>query len=300
MGSGSRMGGMFGGSVPKRTPGIGDGLGGSDKFRDAFSEIAAANAESGIARPDPLASIIGKAPQQHKGGFGDVLQVLLAVGADATDPQGRGIYTKNLAQQWGSRREAYEKSMDEYKGRNQIANLPGMNQRELAAYSVDPKSWASNMSKAATSRYDAATLNPGDTRTYGEGQGSFQAPTRGQQYAKSLNLQPGTPGYETAIRDQELGAQGPTGFQNNMQLEGVRQSGRVGLENLRQTGRTSMEGIRQGNRMGLRSTPTYRDLNPPPPRVGGRSGSSGGAVTATNPQTGEKMMFVNGKWIPAR
>lgn len=300
MGGGTKRGGMFGGNAPIRTPGIGDGMNDSDPFRAAFGDMLTQNADSGIARPDPLARLIGQAPKRNTGGVGDVLSTILAVAADATDPEGRNRFTSNLASQWAKRGEDYDQKLAAYQNRETVANLPGMNEREMVAYMTDPKAWGSNMSRAATSRYDAATLNPGDERFLGEGNGVYQAPTRGQQYARSLDLQPGTPEYETAIRDQELGAQGPTGFQNNMQLEGVRQSGRVGLENLRQKGRMGMEGVRQGNRTALRGVPTYGQLHPPPPRLGGRRVSAGGAVTATNPQTGEKMIFENGKWVPAR
>ena len=41
-------------------------------------------------------------------------------------------------------------------------------------------------------------------------------------------------------------------------------------ERMRQQGRMGMETMRQGNRMNLRGTPTYRDMNPPPPRNSGR------------------------------
>lgn len=305
MGGGSRkdIAAAFNRQPSHSTPGIGDGIPGNRPiggFQQAFGDMITANADSGISKPDPLAPLLGQAPKRDKGSFGDVLSTILAVAADATDPEGRGIYTKNLAQQWGKRGDAYDAALKTFQDRQQMASLPGMTQREMAAYIADSKAWGSNMSRAATSRYDAATLNPGDERFLGEGNGVYRAPTRGQQYARSLDLQPGTPEYETAIRDQELGAQGPTGFQNNMQLEGVRQSGRVGLENLRQKGRMGMEGVRQGNRTALRGVPTYSQLHPPPPRLGGRAVSAGGAVTATNPQTGEKMMFANGKWVPAR
>jgi hypothetical protein len=185
-----------------------------------------------------------------------------------------------------------------------------MNEREMAAYIADPKAWGSNMSRAATSRYDAATLNPGDVRTYGEGNGVYQAPTRAEQFAQALGIVKGTPEYETAIRDQELGAQGPTAFQNDVRLddhrtgnqkmlEAARQLGRVQLEGVRQGNRIGVEGVRQNNRMGLRGAPTYRDINGAPPRVGSGTAGAPREVTATGPN-GEKIVFRNGQWVPAR
>lgn len=266
------MGSGFGRSTGLSSAHAVDAPGGSDRFRAAFGDMTTRNADSGIGRPDPLAPLIGAAPQRHKGGFGDVLSTILAVAADATDPQGRGLYTKNLAAGWGKRGEAYDEKLAEYQARQRVANLPGMNEREMAAFMADPKAWGSNMSKAAVSPYEAATLNPGDQRFLGAGRGAYQAPTRGQQYAQSLDLQQGTAPYYNALRDQELGAQGPTAFQNVQRVEKMRQGNRVALEGVRQTNRTDLEGQRQGDRVsleGVRQT-NRADLKriPPPPRLG--------------------------------
>lgn len=274
--------------------------GGSAAFKSSFADMLEANKESGIARPDPLASLLGQAPKRDKGGVGDVLATILAVAADATDPEGRGIYTKNLASQWGARRDAYDKAMASYQNRQMMANLPGMTDRELAAYIADPKAWGGHMADAATSRYQAATLNPGDQRYLGEGNGVYQAPTRAEQYAQSLNLQPGTPEYEAALRDQELGAQGPTGFQNSMALEAARQQGRVGMESLRQTGRSNLEGVRQGNRLNLEGVRQGNRVNlrrtPPPPRLGGTA-VAGPAVPTASDGKGGTVYLRNGRWV---
>lgn len=258
-------------SGPTSPPGLSAGFrdAGSPAFQQAFGGMMEANRDSGIARPDPLAALVGEPPKQNKGGFGDVLSTILAVAADATDPEGRGLYTKNLANQWGQRGDAYQKALAAFQGRQQVANLPGMTEREMVAYMNDPKAWGGHMSSAATSRYQAATLNPGDERFLGDGIGSYRAPTRAEQYAQSLDLQPGTESYYNAIRDQELNAQGPTGFQNSIRLEDHKTGNQKMLETARQLGRMQLEGVRQGNRMGLRGAPTYRDLNPPPPRLGG-------------------------------
>lgn len=265
---------MGGGSL-KRIPAIATsgGMSGSDAFKSAFGDMMTANQDSGIARRDPLGGLIGDAPRRNKGGVGDVLSTILAVAADAADPQGRGLYTKNLASQWDKRGETYDKKLEEYRTRQQVASLPGMSEREMVAYMADPKAWGGHMSDAATSRYQAATLNPGDQRFLGDGNGAYQAATRGQQYATSLNLQPGSPEYEAAIRDQELGSQGPTAFANNQAMEGLKFGNQRALEDARQGNRVSLEGVRQRNRSGLEGQrQTGRaDLKriPAPPRLGG-------------------------------
>ncbi len=275
----------------------GDNGAGSDKFRAAFGDMITQNGDSGIAKPDELAALIGQAPRQNKGGLGDVLASILAVAADATDPEGRGIYTRNIAQQWGQRREGYNNALTSFQNRQQMANLPGMTQRELAAYIADPKAWASQMAGAATSRYQAATLNPGDQRYLGEGNGVYQAPTRGQLYAQSLDLEPGSEAYATALRDQEMGAQGPTAFDNARAMEGARQQARAILEQQRQQGRTSLEGIRQGNRVNLRGVPTAGRLGAPPPRLGNRAPPQAPMVPTASDASGNTIYLRGGRWV---
>jgi hypothetical protein len=237
--------------------------GGSDRFKQAFGDMLTANMDSGRFKPDALAPLLGQPPRRNKGGVGDVLATILAVAADATDPHGRNMHTMRLGQQWGGRRDAYEKELAAYQNRQQMASLPGMNQRELAAYLANPEAWGSNMSQAATSRFGAATLNPGDQRFLGEGNGVYQAPTRGQLYAQSLGLEPGSETYQNAIRDQELGAQGPTAFQNDVRLDDHKTGNQARIEGVRQGNRVSLEGVRQGNRVNLKRIPA-------PPRLGGR------------------------------
>jgi hypothetical protein len=270
-----------------------------------------ANGDSDIAKPDPLATLVGAPPKRHRGGLGDILATVLSVAADATDPDKRGIYTRNLAEQWGARRDAFNNGMSAFRNRQQMANLPGMTQRELASYIVDPKAWAGHMADAAVSRYQAATLNPGDQRFLGEGNGVYQAPTRGQQYAASLGVEPGSEEYATALRDQELGAQGPTAFQNNTALEAIRERARIALEQQRQQGRTNLEGVRQGNRVGLegvrqgnrvnlRGVPTAGRLGPPPPRIGRGIPGNAPTVPTASDGKGNTIYMRGGRWVDAQ
>lgn len=139
----------------------------------------------------------------------------------------------------------------------------------------------------------------------GEAQTLYVAPSEAQDYAAALGAEPGTPEYETLMADYVLRHSGPTATANAMQEEDNRQTNRIGLEGVRQQNRIGIEGVRQGNRMSLRRSPTYRDTHPRPStaRSGGSGGGKGGireGQTATNPQTGAKVVYRGGKWVPAR
>lgn len=113
----------------------------------------------------------------------------------------------------------------------------------------------------------------------GESRVLFKAPHGFEDYAATLGYEPGTEEYDRAVQDYILRSSGPTATDFDKELEGVRYGNRVGLE-----------GMRQRNRLQLRGTPTYRQANPAPR-------SSGRAPTAVNPQTGERMVLRNGKWV---
>lgn len=142
----------------------------------------------------------------------------------------------------------------------------------------------------------------------GEHQTLYVAPSEAEDYATALGAQPGTDEWNTYVQDYNLKYSGPTATDLNMQEEDNKQQGRIALEGVRQTNRVGLEGVRQGNRMSLRGTPTYRDMHPRPST--GRGGGSGGGKgapggvregsTATNPQTGAKVVYRGGKWVPAR
>ena len=137
----------------------------------------------------------------------------------------------------------------------------------------------------------------------GESQTLYVAPSEAQDYAAALGAQPGTEEYNTLMADYVLRHSGPTATANAMQEEDNRQSNRVSLEGVRQQNRIGMEGVRQGNRLQLRGSPTYRETHPRP-TSGGRGGSAAGSVregqTATNPKTGEKVVYRGGKWVPVK
>lgn len=139
----------------------------------------------------------------------------------------------------------------------------------------------------------------------GQAQTLYVAPSEAEDYAAALGAEPGTPDYETLVSDYVLRHSGPTATANAMQEEDNRQENRIGLEGTRQQNRIGIEGVRQGNRMSLRGTPTYRDTHPRPStgRSGGGKGATGSVregQTATNPQTGAKVVYRGGKWVPAK
>ena len=85
-----------------------------------------------------------------------------------------------------------------------------------------------------------------------------------EDYAAALGLDPDAPGYAEAMQDYVLRSSGPTAFEFDQQLEGVRHQNRADLE-----------GVRHRNRAELRQTPTYAQSNPRPARGGGGGGRSG-------------------------
>lgn len=238
-------------------------------------------AEGGDTPIDPrVRAILGDAPRlQEKGpksfwagtgkfGWRDALMTLGALGdsdgstaADLGDMRSKGIAARQKAE------AAYQRAQ-------QVASLPGMNAREFAAYMGNPEQWASHMANALSSHQSAVNVGQTETRVFGNPAqgGSVYQPTRlvengvdqlrydpqtgsvtpavqgmtdGEQYARSLGHEPGSKEWISAVRDAELRGDGPTAFGQDR----------------------AMEAQRQSNRLGVRKTPTYRDLNPPPPRA---------------------------------
>lgn len=288
------------------------GQGGAPSFRPQLPDFSQENMRNQLPdssnQPRPaggdlspeLAALVGKAPEQSRsfweGGrkltLRDGLAGLLAVFGDAASRQnGRGSQfsaVENLSKRRADGLKTYQETLGDYQMRQRIAGLPNMTSRELAAFLADPKAWGSNMARAATSRYDAATLNPGDQRVFGDpqaGGGVYQAPTRGQQYAQSLGFLAGSTEANNAIRDQELGAYGPTAFGQKSTLADAEQERKLAIEAIRQKGR-----------MQVRGAPTYRDQNPPPPRPRAPGRSAPKVPTATD-GNGRTVYFRGGRWV---
>lgn len=158
----------------------------------------------------------------------------------------------------------------EWKERQSLADW----QRDMAATSYK--------AELDASKPDYATIGNRrvqiDPRT-GESRVLFTAPHGFEDYAATLGFEPGTEEYRRAMQDYILRSSGPTATDFDKELEGVRYGNRVDLESQRQR-----------NRLQLRGSPTYRQANPAPR-------SSGKAVTAVNPTTGERMVLRNGQWV---
>ena len=153
---------------------------------------------------------------------------------------------------------------------------------------------------------DYATVNNRRVRidpTTGQADVLYQAPQDFDDYAASLGAEPGTEEYKRLVQDYVLRGGGPTATDNYNIREDWRQENRIELEGERQDHRQSLLGQRQAGQRALKGVPTYRQANPAPPRSGGRSGGGGGVregQTATNPQTGAKVVYRGGKWVPAK
>jgi len=136
----------------------------------------------------------------------------------------------------------------------------------------------------------------------GESDVLYTAPQDFEDYAATLGAAPGTEAYDRLVQDYVLRGSGPTATDNYNLREEWRQDNRMELEDERQNNRIGLQDRRQAGQRALKSTPTYRQANPLPPRTGGRAGGSGGVQegrTATGPG-GAKMIYRGGKWVPLK
>lgn len=298
------MGSLIGGRRPRGLPGhLRDPLEGNEEAqRRRAEEMFATLPGNAPTQPQTLGDVIGQAPQAPKGfwqGGGkftgrDALAGLLAAVGDAfaSNNGGRGTAVETLGNYRKKGVDAFEEAVKAHRRNQQIAQLPGMTQREFLAYSADPKGWGGHMADALSTHHAAANVNPGDQRLFGnpdQGGSIYQAPTAAEQYAGALGETTGTPGYRTALQDYTLRGSGPTAYGFDVSLDDHRTANDMGLE-----------GLRQQNRTALRGMPTYRDMNPLPPRVGGSpSPRRKAAPTATGPN-GEKVQWNGSGWVPIR
>lgn len=150
---------------------------------------------------------------------------------------------------------------------------------------------------------DYATVNNRRVRidpTTGQADVLYEAPQDFEDYAATLGAEPGTEEYERLIQDYVLRGSGPTATDNYNVREEWRQDNRIELEGERQGNRQSLLGQRQAGQRALKAVPTFRQANPAP-RSGGRAGNGvREGQTATNPQTGAKVVYRGGKWVPAK
>ncbi|MXO72366.1 hypothetical protein [Alteraurantiacibacter buctensis] len=88
-------------------------------------------------------------------------------------------------------------------------------------------------------------------------------------YAAGLGLQPGTEDYFNAVEDYVLRSNGPSAFTRDVQLDDHRTGNDLRLEGVRQSNRIGLEDHRQGNRIELRGVPQARSA--PAPRASRRA-----------------------------
>jgi len=176
-------------------------------------------------------------------------------------------------------------------------------QRQQQAEHQDRIAQLREQTRLKLSEPDYATVNNRRVRidpTTGESEVLYEAPQDFEDYAATLGAEPGTEEYRRLVEDYVLRGSGPTATDNYNTREEWRQENRVDLEGVRQGNRETLLGQRQAGQRALKGVPTYRQANPSP-RSGGRSG--GGVregQTATNPQTGAKVVYRGGKWVPAK
>lgn len=179
-----------------------------------------------------------------------------------------------------------------------------MEQRVRQSEHQDRMAQMQEQARIKMSEPDYATINNRRVRidpTTGQAEVLYTAPQDFDDYAAALGAEPGTEQYDRLVQDYVLRHSGPTATDFNLEEEDHRQDNRISLEGIRQSNRSTLEGQRQSGRRALKTVPTYRQANPAPPRAGGgsRSGTQEGA-TATNPQTGAKVVYRGGKWVPVK
>lgn len=180
--------------------------------------------------------------------------------------------------------------MMERERQNQLADL-----RTRRQWQLDDAATERNKPQYFSGAEDRLMYDP----TTGQTATVYDAPTDAETYAKSFGYDPGSEDYQTSLQDYILRGYGPTATDNRTGLERARHNDRVSLEGVRQNNRVTLEGVRQNNRKSLRSLPTYGQANRKP-SAPSKGGGTNVGMTATNPQTGEKIRWDGSSWVPAR
>jgi len=173
----------------------------------------------------------------------------------------------------------------------------------------------------------------------GEASLLLDAPQAWQEYANQFG-EVGSPEWNRAAQDYVLRSSGPTAYDYDSQLEGVRQTNRRDMEDYRYKNRVSLRGVPQVRAPAASGGGRPRGGGAPKPptqsgvmggimakvaqglplaageqklfdrwynsgaRGGGRSGGRTGTggvregATATDPKTGRKIRYTNGRWVP--
>ncbi len=229
--------------------------------------------EAARAAMDPAAQQSAKKPGFNEpGGWGERLETIGAILRD--NPE---IYSQLLARQQAGQQASQKARTDlETWKHDDWARQNGADLRAASPFTVGRN----------RQQYDPAS---GEVATLAHGNADFE------DYASAKGLEPGTPGYFSAVEDYVLRGNGPTALGYDQQLDDHRTGNRAGLEGTRQSNRVKLEGLRQGNRMSTRGSPTYRDAHPIArmPRIGAAR------PTATGPN-GARIEFDGKAWVPVK
>lgn len=165
--------------------------------------------------------------------------------------QGNPAAMAFLQNEWATKR-------DNAQSQREQANRFALWQHDDQAAKAE-RQWKASQPQYFSGNEDRVAFDPvtGATKTL------YDAPTDAQAYADSLGLGKGTPQYNKAMQDYVLKGNGPTAFGYDADLAN----------------------LRFHNSSELKATPTYRDLNTPPPRAGGGGRRAGVSSLPRPPHT---------------
>lgn len=277
---------------------------GQASSRDPLSEQSMMEGAKGAAQSHAMVGSV--MPQQPPGMFAAALQTNKADMPSALSFRGgKGDGSKGI--DWRMIAGIVGDGLSGMVGGQPLYAMSMMKQRQQRAEHQARMEQMQEEARLRMSQPDYATINNRRVRidpVTGQSQVLYQAPQEFEDYAATLGAEPGTPEYDRLVQDYVLRGSGPTATDNYNLREEWRQDNRLELEGERQGNREALLGQRQAGQRALKATPTYRQANPVPPRSGGRSSGRAGGIregqTATNPQTGAKVVYRDGKWIPVR
>lgn len=230
--------GMFGNSALSAAPMTEGGI--MPEVPDSVSR------PDSLAKPD-LASSFGemKAPRLkgpgffQSGGLGQrLLQAIGEAGLRYSASEGNPYALGVLRNRW---------DMQQAQQQTQARQAQMMQER---AWKLEDREFEANQPIFRNVSNELVRVDPRN----GAAEQVYKGTIPAEDYAAGLGLEPGSEAYNRAMVDYVLRSNGPTAFEYDNQLEGVRQGNRVSLENLR-----------QGNRVALKGTPTYAATHPRAP-----------------------------------
>lgn len=212
-------------------------------YNPAATQTPTAGAPGGYVDP----SAVQQRPATWaKGGAGwdavsNIGNTLMALSGDPT--------LAALAQQNRSQRFQREQQQQaQWAQASQLEREDAQRQQDRL-WQVEDRDFKASQPEYFMSGNDRVRLDPAT----GEARVVYDGRSDAEEYARALGIDPASPEYRTALQDYVLRGNGPTAFNYDQKLEGVR----------------------QGNRLSLRQTPTYAQAHPRPvaPRAPGGGAS---------------------------